>query len=116
MGVIDDFVKLEGGGEEEVKVLKALWSDKITSISLKDLSPIETVESERLKFYLYRGGMGALLHKPTGLFLLLYALTAVEIESIKYMVEKGKDPDNVFISVAYEFINVKGKGRLGKES
>ena len=114
MDVISEFSKLEGISEDEEKALRILWENKITKLNPLELKPIETVEGEKLKLFVYRNGIAAVLHKQTGLFILIYGVNAVELESLRYIVTKEKDQDHQFVSLVYEYLNAKEKGRLGK--
>jgi len=109
---IKKFVELEKGDEEQERILLSLWGDKVTSLSLNDLQVLERVEGKSLALYIARGGIAVLLHKPSGLFLLIYGLSALELETIRYIVEKSKNPDADFISLVYDYLN-KENGRLG---
>ena len=110
--VIKKFVELEKGDKQQEMMLFSLWVEKITSLSLNDLQVLEKVDGKTLSLYFCRGNIVTLLHKPSGLFLLIYGLSALELETIKYTVEKSKNPDGDFISLVYEYLN-KGNGRLG---
>ncbi|AAY81595.1 hypothetical protein [Sulfolobus acidocaldarius] len=114
MEVIKEFVKLSGGKDDDVSILLASWEDKITDIKPTDTGLVDKVEGRVLSLYVYRGGMCILLHKPTGLYLLLYALTSLELSTIMYVVEREIRPDQDFVSLVYEYLDLKDKGRLGK--
>lgn len=109
---IKKFVELEKGDEQQEKILFSLWGDKVTRLSLDDLQVLEKVEGRTLSLYVYRGSIVALLHKPSGLFLLIYGVSALELETLRYIVEKSKNPDADFISLVYDYLN-KENGRLG---
>ncbi|BCU70305.1 hypothetical protein [Stygiolobus caldivivus] len=114
MDVISEFSKLEGINENEEKMLRVLWENKVTRLNPLEMKPIETIEGDRLKMLVYKNGIVALLHKPTGLFLLIYGINSLELETLRYIVTKEKDQDHQFVSLVYEYLNVKEKGRLGK--
>ncbi|MBP1357249.1 MAG: hypothetical protein JZD40_02005 [Sulfolobus sp.] len=110
--VIKKFVELEGGGKELERMLSSLWNDKITKLSVNELQTLEKTEGKDLVLYVYKGSIVAILHKRSGLFLLVYTVSALELETLRYIVEKSKNPDEDFISLVYEYLN-KGNSRLG---
>ncbi|BAK54800.1 MULTISPECIES: hypothetical protein [Sulfurisphaera] len=110
--IIERFVELEEGDENEVKLLKSLWSDKITKLTLSDFQTLEMTEGNVLLLQIHRGNIISLLHKPSGLFLLIYGVSALEIETLRYITLKSKNPDTDFVALVYEYLN-KGNARLG---
>ena len=114
MDIIKEFSKLEGIGEAEERMLRVLWENKITRLNPLELKPIETVEGDTLKLLVFRNGIVAVIHKSTGLFILIYNVNSLELETLRFIVTKEKEQDHQFISLVYEYLNVKEKGRLGK--
>ncbi|BFH72832.1 hypothetical protein SJAV_07760 [Sulfurisphaera javensis] len=110
--VIQKFVELEGGDENEVRLLSSLWSEKLTKLKLSDFQILEKTEGNTLSLLVFKGNIISIYHKPSGLFLLIYGISALELETFRYIVLKSKNPDNDFVSLVYEYLN-KGNGRLG---
>ena len=111
--VIKKFVELEKGDEQEEKLLLSLWEDKITKLSLNDLQILEKVDGKNLSLYICRGNIAVVLYKPSGLFLLIYGISALELETLRYIVEKSKNPESDFVSLVYNYLNNRGNSRLG---
>lgn len=103
---------MEGGDENEVKILSSLWNDKITKLDLTEFPTAEKIEGKTLVMRIHRGQIISILHKPSGLFLLIYGISALELESLRYIVEKSNNPNEDFVSLVYKYLN-SGNGRLG---
>lgn len=110
--VIEKFVELEGGDDSQISILNALWGEKVTKLKLSDFQTLEAIEGNTLSLKIFRGNIVAIIHKPTKLFLLVYGLSALELESLRYIVLKSKNPNDDFVSLVYEYLN-KGNARLG---
>lgn len=116
MDVIETFVRrIEKTNDlEEIKMLRNLWSSKIATFP-KELRIVEEVEGDALRLVVVKGAEAILLHKATNIYLYITDLTSVELETLRYITirKKAKEADNEFVSLAYEYITLKNKAKIG---
>ncbi|AOL16973.1 hypothetical protein BFU36_09915 [Sulfolobus sp. A20] len=98
----------------EIEILKNLWRNKTMVIS-QNLNVAEEEEGDRLKLLVLKGAEAIIIHKPTDVFIYIENISSVELETLRYLVikKKGVEADNDFVSLAYEYLSVKNKGKIG---
>ncbi|BDB98945.1 hypothetical protein [Saccharolobus caldissimus] len=116
MSVIEKFVKEieKTDNKEEIQFLENLWRDKIVTFP-STLKLAEEIDGDILHLYVLKGAEAILLHKPTGIFIYITNITAVELETLRYITirKKGKEANNDFVSIAHEYLSLKNKGKIG---
>ena len=116
MDVIETFVRrIEKTNDlEEIKMLRNLWSSKIATFP-KELRIVEEVEGDALRLVVAKGAEAILIHKATNIYLYITDLTSVELETLRYITirKKAKEADNEFVNLAYEYITLKNKAKIG---